>query len=135
MTVLGQGQDKSVFFPLPGTEALFIDPQGPMLLANFGVMDTGTSQFVITHKDSTNVVLYQVAATGVTQNIGNLTWVNATFQGSIIKYHGEPVRLGGVRFLNCQFVMSPDGQGNDLLKYISEHQGEPIDAFVPSSSE
>jgi hypothetical protein len=135
MTIFGEEQDKTVFVLAPGTEALFIIGQGPMLLANFSVMDTGNSQFLITHKDSTSVVIYRVTATALTQSIGNLTWVNVTFQNSIIKYHGEPVRLGGVRFLNCQFVISQDGRGNDLLKYISEHQGEPIDAFVPSSSD
>jgi hypothetical protein len=87
--------------------------------------------FAVADGADTTTVFNNITVQGQAQDIGNLTWTNATFVGCLIRYHGQPVRMGNVRFINCTFERSTDGRGQQLLDYLSTHQGEPVNIYVP----
>lgn len=135
--VIGAGVDKTEFILGPSAGAWAILERSPMYFSGFTVISFGqapsapVSQFVVTKGDMTAVTFNNVKVVGLAQDIGNLTWTNVTFQGSLIRYHGESMRMGNVRFLNCTFERSRDGKGQDLLDFLSTHQGEPVNVYVP----
>lgn len=135
--VIGAGVDKTTFIMSPSATAFAEVGPHPMLFSGFTVISVGHSpespvpQFAVTKGDSTAVVFNDIKIAGLAQDIGNLTWTNVTFHGCLIRYHGQPVRMGNVRFLNCTFERSLDGKGQQLLDYLSTHQGEPVNAYVP----
>lgn len=87
--------------------------------------------FAVADGADTATVFNNITVQGLAQDIGNLTWTNATFVGCLIRYHGQPVPMGNVRFINCTFERSKDGRGQQLLDYLSTHQGEPVNIYVP----
>ena len=138
--VIGAGMDKTEFIMTPeATGFTFTDPS-PKFFSDFGVLSFGHNQgspipqFAITNGDDTAVVFNNIRVQGLAQDIGNLTWTNVVFQGCLIRYHGQPIRMGNVRFFGCTFERSWDGAGQRLLDYLSKHQGEPVSAYAPSVS-
>jgi hypothetical protein len=138
--VIGAGMDKTEFIMTPeATNFTFTDPS-PKFFSDFGVLSFGHNpgspipQFAITKGDDTAVVFNNIKVQGLAQDIGNLTWTNVVFQGCLIRYHGQPIRMGNVRFFGCTFERSWDGAGQRLLDYLSKHQGESVSAYAPSVS-
>jgi hypothetical protein len=135
--VIGAGADKTTFIMPPSAPAFLGVGSGPMFFSGFTIKTSGRNpgspvpQFVVTTVDSTAVVFNDVKVEALTQDVGNLTWANVTFEGCLIRYHGQHLRMGNVRFVNCTFERSRDGRGQDLLNYFSAHQGESINAYVP----
>ena len=137
-TVIGAGVDKSGFILLPPAPEWAILTGGPMFFSDFSVISFGhdpgspVPQFVITEGSNTiSITFNDVRVEGLAQDIGNLTWTNVTFRRCLIRYHGQPLRMGNVRFINCIFERSPDGKGQQILDLLSTHQGEPVNAYVP----
>lgn len=135
--MVGLGMDKTTLIMTPdATEFTEVNPK-PRFFSDFAVISFGHNpgmpvpQFAIAHGDSTSVVFNNMRIEGLAQDIGNLTWTNVIFQGCLVRYHGQPVRMGNVRFLNCTFEHSPDGEGDSLLNFLSTHQGEPVSVYVP----
>lgn len=135
--VIGAGVDETKFILLPPATEFTEQGPNPVFFSSFSVISFGHNpgspvpQFAVTKGDSTAVVFNDMKIEGLAQDIGNLTWTNVTFQGCLIRYHGQPLRMGNVRFVNCTFKRSPDGKGQELLDYLSAHPGEPINAYVP----
>ncbi len=137
--VVGQGIDKSVVILTPPAEAFAYTYPIPMIFSDFTVASYGHDpgkpipQFLnTTHGSSPDVVVKNVKVVGLAQDIGNLTWTNVTFEGSLIRYQGEPLRMANVRFLNCTFERpSRVGVVQILLDSLSTHQGEPVNVFFP----
>jgi hypothetical protein len=136
-TVIGAGADETTLVMAPSATAFAEVGPNPRLFTGFTVISFGHNpgspvpQFAITKGDSRAVVFNDIKIQGLAQDIGNLTWTNVTFQGCLIRYHGQPLRMGNVRFINCIFERSPDGKGQQLLDFLSTHQGEPVNAYVP----
>lgn len=139
-TVIGAGPDKSQLIMTPDNPGPFASTgPNPMLFTGFGVISFGHDpklhpQFAVANGDNTAVVFNNVRVQGLEQDIGNLTWTNVTFVGCLIRYHGQPLRMGNVTFVNCTFERSPDGRGQALLDFLSANQGQPVSAYVSSSS-
>jgi hypothetical protein len=144
--MIGAGVDKTTFVFAPsattwakaGPIAWGDVDTNPRFFSGFTVIFFGHPppgsqfpQFAFARGDSTAVVFNDIKIEGLAQDVGNLSWTNVTFQGCLIRYHGQPLRMGNVRFFNCTFERSPDGKGQQLLDYLSTHQGEPVDAYVP----
>jgi hypothetical protein len=134
---IGQGVDKTTFIATPELTHFTDVGPNPEFFSGFTVMAFGHNpgrpipQFAISKSEDTQVVFNDIKVVGMAQDVGSLTWTNVTFQGCLIRYHGQPVRMGNVHFLNCTFERSPDGKGQQLLDYLSTHQGEPVNAYVP----
>jgi hypothetical protein len=137
--MVGQGIDKSTLILPPSAEALAYTHPIPMIFSDFTVVSYGHDlgkpipQFLITTQGtSLDVVINNVKVVGVAQDIGNLTWTNDIFEGSVIRYHGGPLRLANVRFFNCTFERPLEVGGLKIfLDYLSTHQGEPVNAYFP----
>jgi len=134
-TVIGAGVDKTTLIMTPSASEFAEVGPNPMFFTSFSVISFGHNpgspvpQFAVTKGDSTAVVFNDIKVEGLAQDIGNLTWTNVTFQGCLIRYHGQRLRMGNVRFINCTFERSLDG--HQLLDYLSTHQGESVNAYVP----
>jgi len=135
--VIGAGVDKTTMIMTPeGTAFTEVGPN-PRFFSSFTVISFGHNpgsqvpQFAIAKQNSIAVVFNDLKIVGLAQDIGNLTWTNVTFQGCLIRYHGQPLRMGNVRFFNCIFERSPDGKGQQLLDFLSTRQGQPVNAYVP----
>jgi hypothetical protein len=48
-------------------------------------------------------------------DIDNFTISNVVFKDVVIIYHGGPLTLSNVRFINCRFVVTNSSLGNQLL--------------------
>jgi hypothetical protein len=133
--VIGAGVDKTTFIMAPPASEFTEQGLNPIFFSGFTVISFGHNpgspvpQFAVTKVDSTAVVFNDIKIEGLAQDIGNFTWTNVTFQGCLIRYHGQRLRMGNVRFINCTFERSLDGQ--QLLDYLSSHQGESVSAYVP----
>jgi hypothetical protein len=134
----GYGPDKTRISLTPDFNArsfLFFDEPNPGFFSGFAVIAHSpgkpTIQFAIVAGENRRVVFNNLLIQGMAQDIGNLTWTNVTFDGCVIRYHGQPVAMGNVTFVNSTFEYSPDGKGKDLLDYISAHQNEKLSAYVP----
>lgn len=136
--VIGKGMDKTQFVVTPdfSGEAFTAADSNPRFFSDFTVMSFGQGpgrpipQFVVCKSDeSIAAVFNNIRIAGLAQDIGNFTWTNVVFQGCLIRYHGQPLRMGNVRFINCSFEYSP--HGGDLLRSISEHQERPVSIYVP----
>jgi hypothetical protein len=127
----GAGVDKTILNIL--TAGPFRVRKGPFLLSSFTVILAGDdpSDFLVAEEPGTSIVTYNVKIERFAQDIGNLTWTSVTFQGSAIRYHGQPLQMGDVRFVDCTFERSPDGKGQEVLDYLSAHQGESVNVYVP----
>jgi hypothetical protein len=135
--VIGAGIDKTRFILLPPAPEFTEQDATPKFFSGFTVISFGHNpgspvpQFAVSKSNDTEVVFNEIGIQGLAQDIGSFTWTNVTFQGCLIRYHGQPVRMGNVRFFNCTFERSPDGKGQQLLDFLSTHQGEPVSAYVP----
>jgi len=134
--VIGAGIDKTTFIMVPRATEFTEQGPSPIFFSGFTVISFGhdpaspVPQFAISKANDTQVVFDNVKVGGLAQDIGSFTWTNVTFEGCLIRYHGQPVRMGNVRFINCTFERSLDGTGQQLLDYLSTHQGEPVNAYV-----
>jgi hypothetical protein len=135
--VIGAGVDKTTFYMMPPATSLVEVGSNPVFFSSFTVISIGHNpgspvpQFAVTKLKNTAAVFNDIKIEGLAQDIGSLTWTNVTFQGCLIRYHGQPLRMGNVRFINCIFERSPDSEGQQLLDFLSTHQGEPVNAYVP----
>jgi hypothetical protein len=135
--VIGQGVDKTQIILVPPASAFTEQYQGPKFFSSFSVVSFGHApghpipQFAVTNHNVTNVVFNDIKIAGLAQDIGNLTWTNVSFVGCLIRYHGQPVRMGNVQFHDCTFEQSADGQGRTLLNFLKTHQNQPVSAYIP----
>lgn len=58
------------------------------------------------------------AVKGVTQDLDHTRWINITFVNVHIIYHGGPVELRNVRFVNCTFDFPDDQRGVQFSEYV-----------------
>lgn len=138
--VIGAGVDKTTLMMPPwATGGFTVMGSYPKFFSDFSVIsfartaDSLPLPFAITTGDNTAVIFNNMRVQGFAQDIGNLTWTNVTFVGCLISYHGQPLRMGNVRFIGCTFERSTNGKGQELLDYLSRHQGEPVSAYVGAS--
>lgn len=135
--VFGAGIDKTTLIATPTLAEFTETDTQPKFFSDFSVVSFGHAagapppEFAVTHGDNTATIFNDIKVAGFAQNIGNLTWTNVIFVGSLIRYHGEPIRMANVTFVNCTFEHSPDSRGQALLDYLTTHQGESVSAYVP----
>jgi hypothetical protein len=134
--VIGAGVDKTTIMLAPSAPAFMILGPNPIFFSGFTVASAGHTpgtpvpEFAGARGISTTRVIFNdIKIEGLAQDIGNLTWTNVTFQGCLIRYHGQRVLMGNVRFINCTFESSLNGQR--VLNYLSTHQGDSVNVYVP----
>lgn len=137
--IVGAGSDETKFVLTPDFAGGAFMPieRGPFYLSGFSIMSFGHNPGkpvpagISTADSSASIVLNDVKLVGLAQDIGNLTWINSTFVGCLIRYHGQRLRMGRVTFVNCIFEKSADGKGAAVLDFISKHTAESINIYVP----
>jgi hypothetical protein len=60
---------------------------------------------------------------GVTQTLDGIEWKNVVFVNSRIRYRGGDLRLDGVRFVNCTFVVPAGSRGLQMADYATLESG------------
>lgn len=77
------------------------------------------------------VLVFNVRVDTCGQKIDGIKWIEDTFTGSRIEYHGGSLRLAGVRFINCNFKFGNDPKSIMALAEIKGHGDSPVDLFIP----
>jgi hypothetical protein len=71
---------------------------------------------------SPNRFISDIRVVGCSQALDGTTWKNMVFENARIAYHGGPVVLENVIFLNCTFEVERMDEGNRLLQYAALNQ-------------
>ena len=79
----------------------------PFILRRLGLNPASASApFVATLVDVTGLIIYFTIADFVMlQHLRAKTFHNVFFKDSVIRYHGGPVNLENVHFINCRFLL------------------------------
>ncbi len=70
------------------------------------------------------IIITDAMVKGGHQTLDGLTWVNVVFIGTKIAYHGGPVQLVNVRFINCSFEAPPSSNSAKVADYVALWQAK-----------
>ncbi len=130
-TVIGAGVDKTTLFMTPSATTFAEVGPNPLFFSGFTVISFGHNpgspipQFAISNSNNTEVVFNDVKVEGLAQDIGSLTWTNVTFQGCLVRYHGQPVGWETSDFSTALLNTHPTARGSSSWTIFQPIRGSP----------
>jgi hypothetical protein len=106
----------------------------PWILEDAGVYSNGLfQQNVAIQIGSPGVPALVIRTTidGLTQKLDGITWIDVTFKHCIIIYDGGPVYMTKVKFIDCEFRISPTHQ--NLIDYLQKSGPTGVTFYQPSN--
>lgn len=118
----------------PNKTTMKLSPPKPVTFKGYGAaidnraMQPGQEIFVVETRslEDNPVVIEGLTLIGATQSLDYVTWKDVTFFNVHIKYHGGPVRLSNVRFVNCTFDLPSNDAGARVAEYAALEPKEEV---------
>jgi hypothetical protein len=128
----GSGQDRPGISVSGANAAVQFD--GPAVIRDNYLSSTGPfhgTKAIALGFPGLPVVAFRVTIEGLTQEIGGITWIEVTFKHCVIIYDGGPVYMDKVKFIDCEFRISP--QYRKLLDYFQTNGSTGVSFYQPSN--